>query len=141
MVSAEELLSWWQGFPAVFAVTCLVEVPVYLLAFLIVGWFRPHPGGGPALTPGRAAALALAVNVITGPAVWWVALRAETQGQVMVAELVAATVEALIIFAAVARRGPDTRSVRLGWAFMTALGANTLALVVDLLVLPALPGQ
>ena len=56
------------------------------------------------------------------------------------AELAVALLEGLLIFVVVQRRrGPDTRAGGLGWSLLSAVGVNTLSLLVGLLVLPLIP--
>ena len=68
VLGSESPLLWWYGFPVAFALTWLIELPVYLAAFAALGWCGPT---GPTLTTvGPRSALALAVNLVTHPALW-----------------------------------------------------------------------
>jgi len=130
----------WEGFPVAFVLTCVIEIPAYLGAFSALGWIRP--GRGP-LSVRSALALAVAVNLVTHPPLWAFALRSGTaSARTLLAELVVAIVEGLLIFAVVRRRGPypETWSNRLSWSMMVAVGVNTLSLLVGLLVMPVLTG-
>lgn len=132
-------LLWWSGYPVAFLLTCLIEVPVYLAAFSTLGWWRRPPDPRRPLTLRSAALLALGLNLMTHPLLWLVALRLSTTVQLMLAELVVALVEGLVIFAVVVRRkGRDTRLNRFGWSMLISLGVNTLSLLVGLVTLPAI---
>ena len=130
-------LLWWDGFPIAFALTCLIELPAYLMAFAALGWSRRRSSPRRPLTTRSALALALAVNLISHPWLWMIALRLDSTGTLIVAELGVAAVEGLVIFAVVVRRpGYDTVGNRFGWAMLSAAGVNMLSLMVGLLVLP-----
>ena len=85
--------------------------------------------------------LALAVNLITHPLLWWLALDFDRPLELIMAELVVALVEGLVIFAVVRhRRGSDSLVNRFGWSMMAAFGVNALSLLLGLLIMPS-PGQ
>jgi hypothetical protein len=45
----------------------------------------------------------------------------------------------LLIFAVVSRRpGTESRLSRLGWSLLTAIGVNTLSLLIGLIMMPAM---
>ena len=141
VVPPESPLLWWNGFPVAFALTCVIELPVYLLAFAALGWARARPSPNRPLTIRTALGLALAVNCITHPVLWAVSLRQPQPGRLMIAELGVALVEGLLIFLVVLRRrGRETPSSRLNWSLMSALGVNTLSLLVGLVLLPLIIG-
>lgn len=131
--------SWWSGFPAAFVLTCVIELPAYVLAFAALGWCRRRPSPHRPLTILTALGVGLAVNLVTHPLLWTVALRLVDLGQLLVAELAVAAVEGLLIFlVALRRRGRETVASRLAWSLTTAVGVNTLSLLVGLVVLPLL---
>ncbi len=137
VVAAESPLLWWNGFPVAFVLTCVIELPVYLLAFAALGWCRARPSPNRPLTVRTALALALAVNCITHPVLWALTVRRPEPGRLLAAELCVALVEGLLIFLVVLRRrGRETSASRLSWSLLTALGVNTLSLLIGLLVLP-----
>jgi hypothetical protein len=83
--------------------------------------------------------LAFAVNVISHPLLWMISLRYDRTGQLITAETCVAVIVGMLIFAVVALRpGTDTRLSRLGWSLLTALGVNTLSLLIGLITLPAI---
>jgi hypothetical protein len=130
-------LLWWNGFPIAFALTCLIELPAYLIAFAALGWSRSRPSPRRPLTTRTALALALAVNLLSHPWLWLIALRLDKTGSLIITELGVAAVEGLVIFGVVLRRpGTDTVGNRFAWAMLTAAGVNMLSLLVGLLVLP-----
>jgi hypothetical protein len=130
-------LLWWNGFPIAFALTCLIELPAYLLAFAALGWSRSRPSPHRPLTTRSAVALALAVNLFSHPLFWLIALRLDDTGRLIIAELGVAVFEGLLIFFVVARRpGYDTMINRFAWAMLSAAGVNMFSLMVGMLVLP-----
>ena len=132
-------LLWWDGFAVAFVLTCVIELPAYVLAFVTLGWCRLRPSARRPLTVLTALSLALAINFVTHPLFWAVARRLDGPGELLVAELGVAAVEGLLIFAVVqARRGDESRASRLRWTLLTAVGVNTLSLLVGLVVLPLL---
>jgi hypothetical protein len=139
VVTPDSPLLWWNGFPVAFALTCVIELPVYLLAFAALGWCRSRPSPHRPLTIRSALALALAVNCLTHPMLWAISLRQAQPGWLLTAELSVALVEGLLIFFVVLRRrGRETPASRLSWSMLTALGVNTLSLLVGLVLLPVL---
>jgi hypothetical protein len=139
VVTPESPLLWWHGFPVAFVLTCLIELPVYLLAFAALGWCRSRPSPHRPLTIRTALGLGLAVNCLTHPALWAMSLREPQPGRLLTAELGVALVEGLLIFLVVLRRrGRETPVSRLRWSMLTALGVNTLSLLVGLVVLPSI---
>jgi hypothetical protein len=140
VVTSGSLLPWWDGYLFALALTCLVELPAYLLAFTTLGWCRLRPSPRRPLTVLSALAIAVAVNLITHPLLWTVARRLRGPAELLVAELGVAVVEGLLIFLVVqTRRSEDeSRSSRLRWSLLTAVGVNTLSLLVGLVVLPLL---
>ncbi len=132
-------LLWWEGFPVAFLLTCAVELPAYVLAFAALGWCRLQPSPYRPLTVLTALALALAVNLITHPMLWAVSLQLGRTDELLAAELAVALVEALLIFVVVRRNlGRDSAGNRLGWSLMSAVGINTLSLLVGLVLLPTI---
>ena len=124
-----------------FALTCVIELPVYLLAFAALGWCRARPSPNRPLTIRTALLLALAVNCVTHPMLWALSLRGPQPGRLLAAELAVALVEGLLIFLVVLRRrGRETPASRLSWSLMSALGVNTLSLLVGLVLLPLIIG-
>jgi hypothetical protein len=142
VVGPDSPLSWWNGFPVAFALTCVIELPVYLLAFAALGWCRGRPSPNRPLTIRTALGLALAINCITHPVLWAITLRETQPGRLLVAELAVALVEGLLIFLVVLRRrGRESPASRLSWSLMSALGVNMLSLLVGRLVLPLIIGR
>jgi hypothetical protein len=140
VISPESPLLWWNGFPVAFALTCVIELPVYLLAFAALGWCRSRPSPYRPLTYWTALALALAVNCVTHPVLWAITVRqSQPGGQLLAAQLGLAVVEGLLIFLVVLRRpGREMPVSRLSWSLVSALGVNTLSLLVGLLLLPVI---
>ncbi len=108
-------LLWWEGFPVAFALTCAIELPAYVLAFAALGWCRSRPSPYRPLTIRTALALALAVNLITHPMLWAISLQLGRTGELLIAELAVAVLEALLIFLVVRRRPAGTARAT-GWA-------------------------
>jgi hypothetical protein len=133
-------LQWWDGYLVAFLLTCAVELPAYLLAFTTLGWCRLRPNPRRPLTLLSALSVGLAVNLITHPLLWTVARRLSGPADLLVAELGVAVVEGLLIFVIVqTRRAEDeSRASRLRWSLLTAVGVNTLSLLVGLVGLPLL---
>ena len=140
MVTPGSPLQWWDGYALAFLLTCLVELPAYLLAFATLGWCRLRPSPRRPLTVLSAVGVGLAVNLITHPVLWTVARQLSGPAELLVAELAVAAVEGLLIFVVVqARRTEDeSRFSRLRWSLLIAVGVNTLSLLVGLVVLPLL---
>ncbi len=137
VVTPDSPLLWWNGFPVAFALTCAIELPVYLLAFAALGWCRNRPSPHRPLTIRTALGLALAVNCITHPVLWAASLRQPEPGRMLIAEIGVALVEGLLVFLVVLRRlGRETPVSRLKWSLMSAVGVNTLSLLVGLVLLP-----
>jgi hypothetical protein len=97
-------MSWWSGWIPAFGLTCVIEVPVYLVMFQVFGMVDSPAEHRGRLGRGRAALLALGVNAITHPLFWWVALRLDGTAALIVGELVVVCVEGLLIFAVLRRR-------------------------------------
>ena len=134
------MLSWWSGFPLAFVLTCVIELPAYLGAFVVVGWCGRGRNPDRSLSLLSGLGLALAVNLITHPLLWWLALDFEPPQQLIMAEVGVALVEGLVIFAVVRnRRGTDSLINRFGWSMMAAFGVNALSLLIGLLIMPS-PG-
>lgn len=139
MAVSLSVLSWWNGFPIAFALTCVIELPAYLVAFVTLGWCRARPSPARPLTIGSALGVGLAVNLITHPVLWRVALDLRSPGPLLLAELAVVLVEGGLVFAVVRRRrGRERATSRLAWSMVVAAGANALSLLVGLLVLPTL---
>ena len=139
VVAPDSPLLWWNGFPVAFALTCAIELPVYLLAFAAMGWCRSRPSRNRPLTIRTALGLALAVNCISHPVLWAVFLRYPQLGWLLIAEIGVALVEGLLVFLVVLRRrGRETPASRLKWSLMSAVGVNTLSLLVGLVLLPSM---
>ena len=143
VISPSSVLFWWNGFPVAFALTCAIELPVYLLAFAALGWCRSRPSRHRPLTYRTALALALAVNCITHPVLWAITVQQQQQpNRLLALELAAALVEGVLIFLVVLRRpGPEMPISRLSWSLVSALGVNMLSLLVGLLLLPLILGR
>lgn len=103
--------------------TCAIEVPLFLAGCAVLDWIgRKAP-----LRLWQAIVLVFAVNVVTHPLLWLIALRLETDGALLVAEAGVVVVEALITWVVV-RRQP-------GWALLLCLGTNAASLAAGLLFL------
>jgi hypothetical protein len=139
MVGPDSPLLSWYGFPIAFLLTCAIEVPAYLAAFWLLGWCRSRPSAYRPLTIRSALTLAFLLNLISHPLLWMAALRYDRTGQLIVAEIFVAFLEGLLIFAVVSRRpGTESRLSRLGWSLLTAIGVNTLSLLIGLIMMPAM---
>jgi hypothetical protein len=140
VVTPDSPLQWWDGYLVAFLLTCLVELPAYLLAFTTLGWCRLRPSPQRPLTVLTALGVGLAVNLITHPVLWTVARQLSGPAELLAAELAVAAVEGLLVFVVVqARRTEDeSRFSRLRWSLLTAVGVNTLSLLVGLVLLPLL---
>jgi hypothetical protein len=68
-------LPWWDGFAVAFVLTCVIELPAYVLAFVTLGWCRLRPSARRPLTVLTALGLSLAINLLTHPMFWAVARR------------------------------------------------------------------
>ena len=137
--SFRSVLSWWFGFPGAFVLTCVIELPAYLGAFVVLGWCGRGRRPDRSLTILTGLGLALAVNLITHPLLWWLTLDFDRPQQLILAELGVALVEGSVIFAVVRRRrGTDSLVNRLGWSMMIAFGVNALSLLIGLLIMPSL---
>ena len=132
MVAPESPLLWWDGFPVAFVLTCVIELPVYLLAFAALGWCRSRPSPHRPLTiRTRVWGSLWRSTCLTHPVLWAMSLRQAEPGRLLAAELGVALVEGLLIFLVVLRRrGRETPGSRLSWSLITALGVNTLSLLV-----------
>ena len=128
MLPADSPLMWWDGFAVGFAVTCVIELPVYLATFAALGLLRPAGR----LRRQDGLGLALAVNLISHPLLWLVAGRIVGSGPLLLAELGVVVVEGLII--AVVTRRPAV-------AILVALVANGLSTAVGLVAMPLLIGR
>jgi fucose 4-O-acetylase-like acetyltransferase len=138
MLGPESALLSWYGFPIALLI-CAIEVPAYLAAFWALGWCRSRPSAYRPLTVRTALALSLVVNLISQPLLWTASLRYARTGQMISAEMCVALVEGLLIFAVVSLRpSTESRFSRLGWSLLTALGVNTLSLLVGLIMMPAM---
>ena len=140
MVISGSPLHWWDGYAVALLLTCAIELPAYLLAFTTLGWCRLRPSPGRPLTVPSAVGVGLAVNLVTHPVLWAVARRLSGPAELLVAELGVAVVEGLLIFAVVQgrRAEEESRASRLRWSLLTAIGVDTLSLLVGLVVLPVL---
>jgi hypothetical protein len=141
VLPADSPLRWWDGFPVAFALTCVIELPTYLLALGSLGWLGRR--GDPERPLSRLAALALgfAVNLITHPVLWAVSHQLRTTNSLLLAEVGVVVVEGLLIFLVAVRLGLEDRpSTLVAWALLAAVGANALSLAVGLAVMPWLLG-
>ncbi|MFC9327857.1 hypothetical protein [Kitasatospora sp. NPDC057015] len=108
-------------YPLAFALTLLVEVPLYVAPLTL-----------DRVRPARAAAAAVAVNCATHPPLWWFLSRftgataAAYWTALVLAELAAFAVEAALLGLLTGRRGP------LPWA--ASFTANAASVLVGLLV-------
>lgn len=114
----------WADWPAAFALTCLVEVPAYLLAFAAMGWLRPAGEAGRTGIVLRGLAVAFGVNLVTHPMLWLGALQLDSMIGLLFAEVLVVMAETLIIFAVLRRSLP--------WIALIALATNTLSFLVGL---------
>ena len=121
-------LLWWDGFPLGFALTCVIELPAYLAGFAALGWLRPT---GRLRVP-AVLALGLAVNLVTHPALWFVAHRLDGVAALGSAEIGVVVVEGLLM--AVVTRRPAL-------SLLLALAVNALSTGIGLVALPLLIGR
>jgi hypothetical protein len=138
VLPADSPLRWWDGFPVAFALTCVIELPAYLLAFASLGWLGRRRDPQRPLTGAAALALGLAVNLITHPMLWAVSHRLRTGGSLLLAEVGVAVVEGMLVFLVVERGTTGGRHGLLGWALLAAVGVNALSVAVGLVVMPRL---
>ena len=125
-----EALRFGGGFVPAFVLTWLIESIVYLLAFGSRGWLATGSG----LTIGRTLLLVLGVNLATHPLLWWFTSSNAGIGPLVLAETVAVLIEGAIIGLALRERGRDAPD-RWAWAFLAAVLANAVSLLVGLLAL------
>jgi hypothetical protein len=126
------LLLWWDGFVLAFALTCAIEIPVYLLSFVALGWVRSHRRPDAPLSGGSAVALGLGVNLLSHPAFWALAHWLAGPGVVIGGELAVVTVEGLVVLAVVRRRPLACLAVSLLANAMSAVvGSALLPMVID----------
>jgi hypothetical protein len=138
MIAAGSWLWWWSGFPVAFALTCVIEVPAYLVAFHVLGWTgrgRRPPG---ALSRPLAVALAVGVNATSHPLLWAVGLEVSGTAALLVAEAAVVALEGFLIFVVASQAEVSSTGPRLGWSMLTACSVNALSLLVCLLAWPAL---
>jgi hypothetical protein len=141
VLPADSPLRWWDGFPVAFALTCVIELPAYLLAFGSLGWLGRRSGARRTLSWTAAVALGIAVNLMTHPVLWAVSHRLRTAGSLLLAEAGVAVVEGLLIVLVVVRLDrPDRPRAVLAWSLLAAVGANASSLAAGLVVLPWLLG-
>lgn len=105
-----------MSFPAALLATLAIEVPLYAAALTALRLARPA----------RAALLAVAVNLLTHPLLWWWLAPRPGAGRLAVAELLVWAAEAGVLWLAV-RRQPVVLAV-------VAAGANAASLLAGLLV-------
>jgi hypothetical protein len=99
------VLTWWDGWIAAFVLTCVIEVPVYLVMFELFGLVgRTSDERIPVLGWGRAVFLALVLNAVTHPVFWAFALQIESAAGLVLGELMVTLAEGLIVWAVVHRR-------------------------------------
>lgn len=128
-----DAVTWAGGFVPAFVLTCAIELPAYLLGWASLGWLRRRAGA--TLRPLPAIGLALLVNLITHPLLWYASGRAP--GLVVIFELLVVAVEGTIVALVIKRRlrpGPGSRAAP-AWAWLVALGANAISVLVGLVVL------
>ena len=104
-------LTWWGGWLPAFVLTCVIEVPVYLLMFDLFGLVGSSPSQPPSrslsragLGWGRAAVLALGLNAVSHPVFWAFALGFDGVVDLLVGELAVVAVEAMIVWLVVRKR-------------------------------------
>lgn len=143
-------LTWSDGFLPAFVLTCVIELPAYLLGWTSLGWVARTraaavPGASsaqgpiPLLGPLPAVGLALLVNLITHPVLW---VTAEAWPEAVLAlELSVVGVEGAIVAAVIRRRVTGRPAAAApGWAWPVALGANALSVLAGSTVLRMLIG-
>ena len=128
VLPADSPLLWWDGFAVGFALTCVIELAVYVAAFAALGLLRPAGR----LRRRDALGLALAVNLISHPLLWLVAHRLVGPGPLLLAELGVVVVEGMLI--AIVTRRPAV-------SILVALVANGVSTAVGLIVMPLLIGR
>lgn len=115
-------------------------MPAYLGAFVALGWCRRGRFTG-VLRARPAVALVLAVNLVSHPVLWAVALQLHSGWALVLAEAGVAAVEGLLVFVVVRRVPvPDPARHRLLWALFTAVVVNAWSVLVGVLVLPVVIG-
>jgi hypothetical protein len=128
-----DAVTWWGGFLPAFVLTFAIELPAYLLGWASLGWLRRRAGS--VLRPGPAIGLVLVLNLITHPLLWLAAGAAPEL--VVIFELLVVAVEGSIVALLIRRRLRPRRGSRAApaWAWLVALGANALSVLVGLVVL------
>lgn len=110
-----------------FGLTCLVEVPLFVLGCRALGWIGPKPGR--VLHLWQALLLGLGVNLLSHPLLWMVASNLPASSYsawFLLAEAGVVLLEALVVWLVV-RRDP-------GWVVLLCLGTNTASVVTGLLL-------
>ncbi len=125
-----DVLRFGDGFVPAFVLTWLIESIVYLLAFRSRGWLAAGSG----LTVGRTLLLVLGVNLVTHPLLWGFTSMINGIGPLLLAETFAVLVEGAIIGLVGRQRGRDAPE-EWAWAFLAALLANAVSLLIGLLAL------
>ena len=119
----------WVAYPLALLITVLVEVPIVLAGLGVLGWavFGSSRWWARVL-------LAVAVNLITHPVLWWSLRRAYEHGAdlawLAVGELTVWVVETVLIMLGCRRSGLRD----LGWALALAGCANAASLAVGLIL-------
>ncbi|MGO1972503.1 MAG: hypothetical protein ACTH2Q_06040 [Propionibacteriaceae bacterium] len=117
--SAEQLIA--------FGLTCLVEVPLFVLGCRALGWTGPPSGR--VLRGWQALLLGLGLNVLSHPLLWMVASHLPATVYLVwffAAEAGVVLLEALVAWLVV-RRDP-------GWALLLCLGTNAASMLTGLLL-------
>jgi hypothetical protein len=104
------------SFPAALLATLAVEVPLYAAALAALGLARPV----------RAALLAVAVNLLTHPLLWWSLAPRPGLGRLAAAEVLVWAAEAGLLWLAL-RRSPVVLAV-------VSAGANAASILAGLLI-------
>lgn len=110
-----------------FALTCLVEVPLFVLGCRALGWIGPLPDR--VLRVWSAVLLGLGVNLLSHPLLWAVASNLPATSYpawFLLAEAGVVLLEALVVWLVV-RRDP-------GWILLLCLGTNAASVVTGLLL-------
>jgi hypothetical protein len=108
-----------MSFLAALLVTLAVEVPLYVAALVALRLARP----------GRAALLAVGVNLLTHPVLWWYLEPRPTPGRVVAAEVLVWAAEAGLLWLALGRR-PS----RLAVLAVVSAGANAASILAGVLI-------
>jgi hypothetical protein len=116
-----------SAYLSAFALTWLIETIVYLAAFTSLGWIGT--GASRRLTIPQALLLVLAVNLLSHPVLWTLAMAWNSTTAVVLAEVGVVLLEGTVIALVLCRRPRGQAR----WAYAAALLANACSFGIGLL--------